>query len=143
LTIRFVAGIALLLGTICLAQTPQEPHGVARPLAAVVFKEDEDIKCLKYAVEAGNPDTGPSTHILEFPNGCHFPWHFHQAEEQMFVIDGEVSIQMGTQPAALLGPGGFAIMKSREPHQFSCQSSNRCKAFVQFDGKYDIYWVKK
>jgi quercetin dioxygenase-like cupin family protein len=141
--IRFVAWAALLLANQDVAQTPQMSNGIVRPFSAVEFKPDEDIKCLKYAVEDGNPERGPSTHILVFPNGCHFPWHYHTAEEQMFVIDGEVSIQMSTEEAAVLGPGGFAVMKSREPHEFSCQSSNGCRAFVHFNRKYDIYWVKK
>ena len=141
--IRFVVGAALLLANLCAAQTPQKPNGIVRSFSAVEFKTDEDIKCLKYAVEDGNPEKGPSTHILQFPNGCLFPWHFHKAEEQMFVIDGEVSIQMGTQEATVLGPGGFAVMRSKEPHQFSCQSSSGCTAFVHFNRKYDIHWMNK
>jgi len=138
-----VGTIALLLCIIGNATTQDRPLGVTLPYSAVQFKSDEDVKCLKYAVESGDPEKGPSTHILSFPQGCTFPWHYHTAEEQMLVIEGKVSVEMNSSAGAVLGPGGFAMMPSKESHQFSCKSSRGCRAFVHFDRAYDIQWGKK
>jgi quercetin dioxygenase-like cupin family protein len=138
------ATIALFICVIGGAVAQNQSTGVTRPYSALQFKTDEDVKCLNYAVEAGDPEKGPSTHILDFPNGCTFPWHYHKAEEQMLVIQGEVSIEMDSAAgAAVLDAGGFAMMASEEPHQFSCKSSKGCRAFVHFDRIYDICWGKK
>ena len=45
-------------------------------------------------------------------------------------------------PSARLGPGGFAVMEGRMPHQFTCQGKSACLMFVIFDRAYDIYWGK-
>jgi len=70
------------------------------------------------------------------------PWHFHTAEEQLIIITGTVLAEMPDHPAPRLGPGGFAMMGSRMPHQFTCQSRSACLMIVVFDRAYDIHWGK-
>jgi len=135
---RLAAGPILLMSTSGGLHT----SGAAKPLPEVHFLQDSDVKCLSYAVEAGNPDTGPSTHILKFPKGCGYPWHYHTAEEQLMVVQGTVSVQMDKSAAELLATGGFAFMPSKVPHRFSCVSEHGCFAFVHFDRAYDIFWMK-
>jgi quercetin dioxygenase-like cupin family protein len=139
----FIAAGVLLLLTAYGIPAQNRDTGVTRPISNASFVQDSDVKCLQYAVETGNPDTGPSTHILEFPKGCLFPWHYHTAEEQMMVVQGKISVQMGDGAAVPLGPAGFAMMPSKEPHQFWCVSQEECQVFVHFDRAYDIFWVKK
>lgn len=117
--------------------------GVTRDFAQVKLEHDSDVKCLSYALETGNPETGPSTHILEFPKGCRFPWHYHTAQEQMLIVDGTVLVEMASENPASLGPGGFAMMPSKEPHQFTCNSARKCRVFATFSATYDIFWGKK
>jgi quercetin dioxygenase-like cupin family protein len=117
--------------------------GVIRDIAQVKLQQDSDVKCLSYALETGNPETGPSTHILELPKGCRFPWHYHTAQEQMLIVDGTVLVEMASDKPASLGPAGFAMMPSREPHQFTCVSARKCKVFATFSAAYDIFWVKR
>jgi len=42
-TVRFVAGAALLLANLCVAQTLPKPNGIVCPVSAVQFRPDEDI----------------------------------------------------------------------------------------------------
>jgi quercetin dioxygenase-like cupin family protein len=113
-----------------------------RPLSAVKFEQDDDVKCLASAVESGNPAKGPSTIILKAPPNCLVPWHYHTAQEQLIVVQGNVQTEMEGMPARPLGPGGFAMMPGEAKHQFSCQSKTACVMFVTFDRTYDIFWVK-
>ena len=113
-----------------------------RPLSAVKFEQDDDVKCLASAVESGDPAKGPSTIILKAPPSCLVPWHYHTAQEQLIVVQGNVQTEMEGMSARPLGPGGFAKMPGKAKHQFSCQSKTACVMFVTFDGTYDIFWVK-
>ena len=112
----------------------------ANPIGSIRFEADSDVKCLLSAMETGNPDTGPSTIILKAPAGCVVPWHFHTAQEQAVVIRGVVKMEMSDSPAMSLGPGGFAVMPGKVPHQFACGRKAACLIVVSFDGKYDIVW---
>ena len=112
----------------------------SNPLGSIRFEADSDVKCLLSAVETGDPNTGPSTIVLKAPAGCVVPWHFHTAQEQAVVIQGVVKMEMSDSPATLLGPGGFAVMRGKVPHQFACVSKVACLIMVSFDGKYDIVW---
>src|SRR6516162_3447753 len=68
--------------------------GAIKPLSSVKFSSDSDVKCLRSAIESGDPTTGRSTLILKAFPGCVVPWHFHIAEEQLIVINGAVLAEM-------------------------------------------------
>jgi quercetin dioxygenase-like cupin family protein len=119
---------------------PAKP-GIVRRLAEVKFDPDDDVKCLLSTVESGDPAKGPSTIILKAPPGCSVPWHYHTAEEQLIVVQGNVRTEMEGMAAKQLGPGGFAMMPGKVKHQFSCGAQAACVMFVTFDRTYDIFWV--
>jgi quercetin dioxygenase-like cupin family protein len=135
-----IACIAVMTSGATLAE--ETAIGTVKPLGSVQFSPDTDVKCLSSAVEAGDPTTGGSTWILKTPSGCVVPWHSHTAEEQLIIIRGAVLAEMLDHPPTRLGPGGFAMMGSHMPHQFSCQGKSACLMFVTFDRSYDIYWGK-
>jgi hypothetical protein len=132
--------IALFIGGSALAQDPA--MGNLKPLSAVQFLPDSDVKCLLSAIEAGNPATGPSTLILKAPSGCVVPWHSHTAQEQVLMISGTILAEMTGHTPTTLGPGGFAAMAGGMAHQFACQGDAPCLMFVTFDRAYDIFWGK-
>jgi len=132
----------LLLGIAGLSQSQTKTHGVVRPLSDVKFDPDDDVKCLASTVESGDPAKGPSTIILKAPPNCLVPWHYHTAEEQLIVVQGNVRTEMEGMSPRALGPAGFAMMPSKAKHQFSCRSKTACVMFVAFDRPYDIFWVK-
>ena len=102
---QLIACIALLSGAPALAE--DKPMGAIKPLAAVKFAQDNDVKCLQSALEAGDPTKGSSTFILKAPPGCVVPWHHHTAQEQLIIIAGAVLAEMtdhhqhGSDPAGL------------------------------------------
>jgi hypothetical protein len=135
-----LACLAVFVGGAGFAE--EMPKGAIKPLPSIKFSPDNDVKCLLSALETGDPATGRSTLILKAPAGCLVPWHFHTAEEQLMIIGGTVLAEMADQKPTRLGPGGFAVMGSRMPHQFTCQSKSPCLMFVAFDRAYDIFWGK-
>jgi quercetin dioxygenase-like cupin family protein len=115
--------------------------GHATPLDQVQFHAGKKMPCLSSAAETGDPDTGPSTEILKASKDCVVPWHYHTAEEQLFVAGGTLLTEMEGMPAATLERGGFAVMRGKQKHQFTCRSADPCIVFVAFNQKYDIVWV--
>lgn len=145
MTTRFGSTIfmVLVLSGIIGASAAGTSDGVVRPLSGVKFEQDEDVKCLRSALESGDPRTGPSTVILSAPAKCAVPWHYHTAEEQLVVIRGSVVTEMDGMQASTLGAGGFALMPSKKHHRFSCDSDSGCLMVVTFDRTYDIFWLKQ
>ena len=132
--------IAVFTGGATLAEG--SATGTVKPLRSVHFSPDNDVKCLSSALETGDPTAGHSTWILKAPPRCVVPWHSHTAEEQLIIISGTVLAEMTDYPPTRLGPGGFAMMGSHMPHQFSCQGKSACLMIVTFDRAYDISWGK-
>lgn len=125
------------------AGSAQAPHqGMVRTLAEAKFTADDDLKCLSDVLENGDPATGPSTFLLKAAPNCVVPPHYHTAEEQLIVVQGQVSAGMDGVAPATLGPGGFAMMPGKDTHWFTCTSKEDCVMFVTFDRTYDIVWVK-
>jgi len=122
------------------SSTGSAAPGAVKPLASIRFQPDDDVKCLGAALETGDPAKGPSTYILKAPPGCLVRWHFHTAQEQVTVVRGDVLMEMIGHGPTHLGAGGFAVMESRMPHQFSCAGKNECLMVVAFDKAYDIFW---
>jgi quercetin dioxygenase-like cupin family protein len=135
--------LGCVMAGILVAVPTGTSDGIVRPLSEVKFEQDDDVKCLKFSLESGDPRTGPSTHILSAPAKCKVPWHYHTAEEQLVVIRGSVVTEMDGMRASTLGAGGFALMPSEKHHQFSCGSDSECSMVVVFDRPYDIFWVKE
>jgi quercetin dioxygenase-like cupin family protein len=116
--------------------------GIVRRLSDVKFPADNDPKCLQFSLESGDLKTGPSTAIMKAAPNCVVPPHYHTAGEQLIIVKGNVSTGMQATPETLLGPGGFAMMPSKQIHWFTCTAKEECLMFVTFDGPYDIVWVK-
>jgi hypothetical protein len=138
---RLIAAVlGVLTSTAAVAEAVMS--GTMKPLGSVRFAPDNDVRGLLSALETGDPATGPSTWILKAPAGCVVPWHSHTAGEQLMVIRGAVLAEMTDHPATRLGPGGFAAMGGRMPHQFTCARKATCIMMITFDGPYDIRWGK-
>ena len=138
--------IPLLLSFTSAATTASSdeprPAAVLHPLANANFKPTNDPACLATAVEVGDPSRGPSTVLLKANRGCVVRWHFHSAEEQLMVIKGELKIEETSMPATTLSAGGFALIPSKEKHEFTCTYKSECLFFLMIDRAYDSSWVR-
>ncbi len=134
--------ILMIAGTLLAPVLHGETRHAVVPLDKVQWVADDAPKCLSYAVETGNPETGPSTMILKAAPNCLVPWHLHTAREELMVAKGITLTEMEGMPATRLGAGGYAVMAGKQKHQFTCVSATECILFVTFDAKYDITWVK-
>ena len=143
------AGLFLVCGFLLWALTlsAQAPTsgpkpGVVRRFSEVKFPPGDSPDCLQFFLETGDLKSGPSTAIMKAAPRCVIPPHYHTAEEQLIIVKGDVSTGMQGMPDTVLGPGGFAMMPSKQPHWFTCTAKEECLMFVTFDRAYDIVWLK-
>jgi quercetin dioxygenase-like cupin family protein len=142
-----VLGILAALPFAAMGNSPDPAIGaetarhVVTPLKDAPFAQDDDVKCLKSALENGDPDAGPSTFLLKAPAGCSVAAHYHTAEEQLIVIRGSVLTGMKGMRSVILTAGGVAVMPGKAIHWFSCGGKHPCLMVVTFNQKYDIVWV--
>ena len=134
----------LLLAVTVSAQAPESgpKPGIVRQLSEVKFPSGDGPDCLQFFLENGNLKTGSSTAIMKAAPKCVVPPHYHTAEEQLIIVKGNVSTGMEGMRDTVLGPGGFAMMPSKQPHWFTCTAQEECLMFVTFDRPYDIVWLK-
>ena len=134
----------LLVAVTLSAQAPNSgpKPGVVRQLSEVKFPPGDGPDCLQFFLETGDLKTGPSTAIMKVAPKCVIPPHYHTAEEQLIIVKGDVSTGMQGMQDTVLGPGGFAMMPSKQPHWFTCTAKEECLMFVTFDRAYDIVWLK-
>jgi quercetin dioxygenase-like cupin family protein len=145
-TLYLYSGIVSLLCVVTLsAQAPIAggKAGIVRQLSEVRFPAGEGPDCLQFFLENGDMKTGPSTAIMKAKPNCVVPPHYHSAEEQLIIVKGNVSTGMEGMQDSVLGPGGFAMMPSKQPHWFTCTAREECLMFVTFDRAYDIVWLKQ
>lgn len=139
-----LAILCLPLALMLSAQAPKADgkSGIVRQLSEVHFPAGEGPDCLQFFLENGDMKTGPSTAIMKAKPNCVVPPHYHTAEEQLIIVKGNVSTGMEGMQDSVLGPGGFAMMPSKQPHWFTCTAKEECLMFVTFDRAYDIVWLK-
>jgi len=140
----FLVCAFLLLALTLSAQAPKSgpTPGIVRQLSEVKFPPGDGPDCLQFFLETGDLKTGPSTAIMKAAPKCVVPPHYHTAQEQLIIVKGEVSTGMQGMQDTVLGPGGFAMMPSKQPHWFTCTAKEECLMFVTFDRAYDIVWLK-
>jgi|SRR5215469_912962 len=135
---RWIATMLILPAALTVsAQAPNA--GFARPLADVRFPAGPQSRLPTVSIENGDLKSGPSTAVMKAAPNCTIPAHYHTAEEQLLIVRGEVSTGM---PDTVLGPGGFAMMASKQVHWSACTAKQECLMFVTFDRPYDIVGSK-
>jgi quercetin dioxygenase-like cupin family protein len=125
----------------CVVIVRADDMGVLRKMAENKFELMAGLpQCVTMAVESGDPSKGASVIVFKGTAGCLIPWHWHTPTEQVMIVTGSAKIEMkDTGKAAVLGPGGYAMMPSKHVHQFTCASA--CSAFVSSDAAFDIHYV--
>ena len=97
--------------------------------------------CATFAVERGNPMTGPSVLLIRAKSGCIVPWHWHTASEELMLVTGTAKIEMTGMSAQTVNKGGYVMLPAKHHHQFTCQSD--CLFFNSIAGTFDIHYLDK
>lgn len=95
--------------------------------------------CYTYAVERGDPETGPSVTYSKLAAGCKVPWHTHSANAQVLFVSGTFQLHMKGQQVQVLSQGSYAYVPANHEHQETCLDG--CTYYVIREGIADVHYV--
>jgi len=95
--------------------------------------------CYTYAVERGDPKTGPSVTLSRLAAGCKVPLHTHSANAQVLFVSGTFQLTMKGQQAQILSQGAYAYVPAKHQHEESCLDG--CTYYVIREGAADVHYV--
>jgi quercetin dioxygenase-like cupin family protein len=78
--------------------------------------------------------TGGIELLVRFPAGHVIAPHWHDANERILVLEGQLTSRRG-ESDTMLDPGGFAYLPAREVQRLSCTSKARCTFYLAWDAK--------
>jgi quercetin dioxygenase-like cupin family protein len=146
-TLLFLALLpALAIAGQDAATTPAMPAGHAMVRAAQTAWGDGPPmlpKGVQAAVLYGDPgEAGPFAIRLKTPAGYRVPRHWHPTDEQVTVIEGEITLSMGEAASAhaeTFGAGDYVNLPARMQHEATMKSD----AVVQINamGPFEITYV--
>ena|SRR5580700_9806241 len=88
-----------------------------------------------------DPKTGGMELLVRFPAGHVIKAHWHDSNERVIVLEGQLTLRQDSGDAAL-NPGGFAFLPAREVQRLSCSSTTRCTFYLSSDGKPQSHAAK-
>jgi hypothetical protein len=97
--------------------------------------------CVKGSVKNGDPHTGGSVILAKATAGCLIPWHWHTANEQLFMSSGSAKVEMKDASPAILHAAGYLNLPAKGHHQFTCVAA--CTMFIVSDQAFDIHYLDK
>jgi quercetin dioxygenase-like cupin family protein len=77
--------------------------------------------------------TGGIDLLVRFPAGHVIPAHFHDSNERIIIVEGQLTIRQDNGDT-LLNAGGYAFLPAREVQRLSCSSTSRCTFYLSWDG---------
>jgi quercetin dioxygenase-like cupin family protein len=85
--------------------------------------------------------TGGMELLVRFPSGHVIPPHWHESNERILVLEGQLTVHQDSGDTRL-DLGGFAFLPAREVQRLSCSSKTRCTFYLLWDGKFQSHAAK-
>ena len=78
--------------------------------------------------------TGAMDLLVRFPAGHVIAPHFHDSNERIIVVEGQLTLRQDTGNKTI-DAGGYAYLPAHEVQRLSCTSKTRCTFYLSWDGK--------
>src|SRR5271154_3875646 len=85
--------------------------------------------------------TGGMELLVRFPFGHVIPPHWHESNERIIVLEGQLTLAKDNGDA-VINTGGYAFLPAREIQRLSCSSKTRCTFYLFWDGKFQSHAAK-
>lgn len=129
-----LAGL-IMAAAILLAQTSANPPVISNQ-ADLQWTPETGTPGADGALLREDPATGAMELLVHYPAGHVFAPHWHSANERILLLEGTMSVQVGSVHQELR-PGGYAFMPAKQVQSMSCGAASRCAFYVYWDGKLD------
>jgi len=138
---RFLFVMQLIAGSLAVATGQSASSGPPAASKAIVTNLDT----AKWTHDKGapaesallheDPTTGGMELLVRFPSGHVIAPHWHESNERVIVLEGQLTLREESGDNLLLNVGGFAFLPAREIQRLSCTSKTRCTFYLGWDGK--------
>jgi quercetin dioxygenase-like cupin family protein len=81
-----------------------------------------------------DPATGGMDLLVHLPGGHIIAPHFHESNERIIVIEGQLTLRRDNGDTAV-NPGGSAFLPAREVQRLSCTAKPHCTFYLSWDAK--------
>ncbi len=127
---------ALLAAPLALAAAP------AQEKALVISADSDQLEwgpCPEFipagceiAVLHGNPADKNADIFFKVPADFKIPYHWHNSQERMVLVSGELEVTYDGQPTAVIKAGEYAYGPAKLPHDAYCRKGDPCILFIGF-----------
>jgi quercetin dioxygenase-like cupin family protein len=130
--------LPVILGSTAMA-TGQSPSPGTTASKAIVT----NLGTARWAQEKGDSSsvmlhedatTGGMDLLVRFPAGHVIAPHWHDSNERIIVLEGQLTLRQDNGDA-VLNVGGFAFLPAHEVQRLSCSAKTRCTFYLAWDGK--------
>jgi quercetin dioxygenase-like cupin family protein len=121
---------ALWPGVLWLAAAQSSPDAVVNNLDEAKWSHDRESDSVVLHSDA---KSGALDLLVRFPAGHVIPPHFHDANERIVVVEGQLVLGRSAGDT-LIKTGGYAFLPAREVQRLSCGSGSRCTFYLSWDG---------
>src|SRR5271155_4807909 len=122
--------ILILLGSLAIASGQSASQAIVTNLETAEWTYDKGDPAGSGSVLLhSDPSTGGMELLVRFPAGHVIAPHWHESNERIIVLEGQLTLGQD-QGHAILNTGGFAFLPAREVQRLSCSSKTRCTFYL-------------
>ena len=126
--------IKFLLVLFAAALASAQPQAVITNLDSAKWAHDKgDPPGSESVVLRTDEKSGGMELLVRYPAGHVFKPHFHESNERIIILEGQITLKRDSGETAL-DAGGVAFLPAREVQRFSCTSKTRCTFYLAWDG---------
>jgi len=125
----------LILGSLAAASAQAPSRAVVTNLDTAAWEhEKNDPPGSEGVLLRADPTSGGMDLLVRFPGGHVIAPHFHDSNERIVVVEGELTLRQDSGETRIKS-GGYAFLPAREIQRLSCSSQTRCTFYLSWDGK--------
>jgi quercetin dioxygenase-like cupin family protein len=129
----------VLLGSIGAAVSQSTTEAIVTNLSTANWTHEKGAVAGSEGVMLhADPKTGGIDLLVRFPAGHVIAPHFHDSNERVVVVEGQLTLRRQSGDATI-DTGGFAFLPAGEVQRLSCSSKTRCSFYLMWDGKPDSH----
>jgi quercetin dioxygenase-like cupin family protein len=130
--------LLLMLGSFTLVCGQTASKAVVSNLDTAKWTQDKESESVLLRTEG---TTGGMELMVRFPGGHVIAPHWHDSNERVIVLEGQLTLKRD-EGDAILNAGGYAYLPAHEVQRLSCSSSTRCTFYLGWDGKPQSHAAK-
>jgi quercetin dioxygenase-like cupin family protein len=134
--------MVLIAGSIAVAAGQAGPKPIMTNLDTAKWTSEKgDVAGSASGLLHEDPTTSGMELLVRFPPGHAIAPHWHESNERIIVLEGQLTLQRDDGDTQL-NTGGYAFLPAHEVQRLSCSAKTRCTFYLAWDGKPQSHAAK-